>query len=254
VLGFGAPFRAQLGSPVAFAAAAMKRERGETGTRRLEGWGLAVAVALELGSGFGFVPGTSHTPMQTAAKPSRIVDRTFGCTPIRGAGGLRIFHVDAVPLGETDSFTRNPNQNESPGFIGMRTGPWVFGSELVAVRARSWLRFPPTPGPPGVYTRAGRCVPVRASLPLSPRGLPGPPVEWAEKASCTSRASVLVRVRAVLRSPASWRRANRSYDGARGNVAEAAIAVRSLTRRQAIAFAELGRAGETRLWMSPDCT
>jgi hypothetical protein len=186
---------------------------------------------------------------------ARIVDRTFRCTPVRAVGGHGSFDIDAVPVGETDSFTRNPRQGESPGFIGVRTGPWVLGSELVAVRARSWLRFPPSPSPPGVYARVGRCATVRVSVPLSPRGLPGPPVQWAEKASCTSRGRVLVRVRAVLQSAASWRRANRSYDGARRNVVEAALAIRIENGRRPIAFAELGPAGKTRLWTSSsDCT
>jgi hypothetical protein len=196
----------------------------------------------------------SATAASGTGAASRIVDRTFRCTPVRAAGGVRSFDVDAVPVGETDSFTRNPRQGESPGFIGVGTGPWVLGSELVAVRARSWLRFPPSPSPPGVYASVGRCVARRVSLPLSPRGLPGPPVPWAERSSCFSRGRVLVRVRAVLQAAASWRRANRSYDGARSNVVEAAIAIRSERRRQPLAFVELGPAGKTRLWVSSDCT
>jgi hypothetical protein len=182
---------------------------------------------------------------------SRIIDRTFRCTPVRAWGGLRMLEVDAVPLGATENdYQRRAYQDRSPGFIGVRTGPWNLGSELVAVRARLWVRFAPIHSPPGVYAHFRHCAAVRRSVSLSPRGLPGPPIDWSERASCLVRGRALVRIRAVLHSPASWRRANRSYDGARRNVVEAALAIRSERARSPIAFAELGPAGKTRLWIS----
>jgi hypothetical protein len=202
-------------------------------------------------------------PMRAGSRPiaagtragSRIIDRTFRCAGMRAEGGLRVVDVDAVPLDATETdYQRRAHQERSPGFIGVRTGPWNLGSELVAVRARLWVRFAPIHSPPGVYAHIRHCAPARASVPLSPKGLPGPPVPWSDKASCTSRGRVLVRVRAVLGSAASWRRANRSYDGVRRNVVEAALAIRSERTRRPVGFAELGPVGKTRLWFSSSCS
>jgi hypothetical protein len=64
---------------------------------------------------------------------------------------------------------------------------------------------------------------------------------------------VLVRVRAVLQSPTSWLPAVAPYAGARKDVLEATIAVRSERARRPIAFVQLGRAGTTKLWTSAGC-
>jgi hypothetical protein len=45
-----------------------------------------------------------------------------------------------------------------------------------------------------------------------------------------------------------------TYDGARRQVVEAAVAVRSERTGKPVAFVELGRAGKTRLWTSPGCS
>jgi hypothetical protein len=194
-------------------------------------------------------------PAAGAPAGTRIVDRTFRCTPERVGGGLRTFEVDAVPLGATENdYQRRAYQGRSPGFIGVRTGPFDPGSELVVIRARSWVRWAPTPSPPGVYAHARHCAPARGSVPLSPKGLPGPPVQYSDKAYCASRGRVLVRVRAVLHSRASWWRRNPPYDGARSNVVEAALAIRNERTRRPMAFAELGPAGKTRLWSSSNCS
>jgi hypothetical protein len=65
---------------------------------------------------------------------------------------------------------------------------------------------------------------------------------------------VLVRLRAVLEAPTLWGRAARPYFGARRNVVEATIAIRSERNRRPIALLKLDRAGETRLWVSPTCS
>jgi hypothetical protein len=186
----------------------------------------------------------------TAAAPARIIDRTFRCTPLKLADGLRDLRLDAVPLGTSEP---RHDQKPSPGYIGVRTGGSDLGSELVAVRARSWQRFRTTRSPHGVYVHRGRCRPARVSLALTPRRLPRPPVQWLKEASCPIRGRILVRVRAVLQSPALWQGADGSYIGARRNVVEAALGVRSERTRRPIALIRLDFRGKTKFWAAPDC-
>lgn len=75
-----------------------------------------------------------------------------------------------------------------------------------------------------------------------------------KETNCPIRGRILVRVRAVLQSPALWQGADRSYVGVRRNVVEAKIAVKSERTRKPISLIQLDRAGETRLWLSSDCT
>jgi hypothetical protein len=183
---------------------------------------------------------------------SRIIDRTFRCTPVAltGGGGLRELTLTVEPRGSNVIIgARSPQ--DSPGAIGVSTGGHSPTSDLVAVRAGSWQRFARRNLPAGVYARAGRCASARESLPISPAGLPGPPIQWRTNDSCGVRGRILVRVRAVLRSPGSWRRADATYFGARRNVAEAALAIRSERTRKPVAFLELGASGKTRAWISP---
>jgi hypothetical protein len=210
------------------------------------------------------VPGTDHVeeralPIRPAGasgaavsgQATRIVDRTFRCTPFALGDGLRGLELVARPLGSKEF----QNPNSSPGFLGVSSGGFSATSDLVSVRADAWQRFRNRPRvPEGVYVHAARCSASRASVRLSPAGLPGPPVQWSEDRECPLSGRILVRVRAVLQSPATWQRIDRTYAGARQTVIEAAVAVRSESARKAIGFAELGRAGKTRLWVSSGCT
>lgn len=185
-----------------------------------------------------------------AESQSRIVDRTFRCTPFSIGDGLRSLEVVARPLGSKEF----QNPISSPGLLGVSSGGFSATSDLVSVRADAWQRFRNSPRiPEGVHVHAVRCSGARASIRLSPTGLSAPPVQWSEDKDCPTRGRVLVRVRAVLRSPAPWQRIDRTYVGARQDVIEAAVAVRNESTRKSIAFMELGRAGKTRLWVSSAC-
>jgi hypothetical protein len=183
--------------------------------------------------------------------PSRIVDRTFRCTPLPLAGGFRDLDVATAPRG--GSLPRGTVRAVSSGYIGIGSGPDDFVADLVAVRARLQERALQRPLAPGVHARVRRCAGVRASVPLSPRGLPGPPVGYTTDGQCAVRGRVLVRVRATLQSPAFWRPVDRLFVGVRRNVIEAMVAVRSERTRRPIAFMVLGRSGTTRLWTSGAC-
>jgi hypothetical protein len=182
-----------------------------------------------------------------------VIDRTFRCTLAPLYGGLRELDVTAKPNGSLGSGGRS--DDVSPGYVSVGSGPasGVF-DDLVFARTRFEERASGNPFPPGVYVDVRRCIAARVSLSLSAKGLPGPPVRFGTDADCEIRGRVLVRVRATLEAPTSWRAADRPYFGARRNVVEATIAVRSERTRRAIGLLTLDRAGETRLWASSECT
>jgi hypothetical protein len=189
---------------------------------------------------------------------SRLVDRTFGCIPLAVQGVLRATEVNAAPIGAVEAYNPynepyDPSHELSPGFIGVASGGWEPGSEFVSIRAHGWRRFGSAYSPEGVYASSRRCAASRASIPLSATGLPGPPSHWAEQATCLGRGRVLIRVRAILQSSASWQPQTDSSAGARSNVVEAAVAVRSERTGKPIAYLELDRHGKTKLWYSASC-
>jgi hypothetical protein len=187
-----------------------------------------------------------------AATPTRIVDRTFVCTPYALYGGTR--DLDVVTSPRNGPLLVGTVRAVSVGYIGVSSGAGVPSSDLVIVRARTQERFQQQPQAPGVYANAGRCSRVRTTVRLSPRGLPGPPVRFGTNGECAVRGRVLVRVRAVLQSPTSWLPAVPPYVGARKDVLEATVAVRSERTRRPIALIQLGRSGTTKLWTSPGCS
>jgi hypothetical protein len=191
---------------------------------------------------------------QASSATSRIVDRTFRCTPsiLAGGGGLRDLDLVSRPRGAHE-FIGWQNPAPSPGYVGVGTGGHNPTAELVAVRADAWERFRNRRVPEGVYASAARCAPTRISVPLSSTGLTGPPVRWSEDTSCPISGRLLVRVRAVLQSTAAWQRIDGTYIGARRTVAEAKLAVRTERSRRPIALLELTKSGQTRLWTSSTC-
>jgi hypothetical protein len=185
---------------------------------------------------------------------SRIVDRTFRCTLAPLYGGLRELNIAANPRGSLGN--GGSSMDVSPGYIGLGSGPGTRAfDDLVFARSRLEERVvaPSAPWPPGVYADARRCTPARVSVPLSAKGLPGPPVKFGTDADCELRGRVLVRIRAVLEAPTSWRPADRPHVGARRNVVDAKIAVRSERTRRPIGLLELDRVGMTRLWAASHC-
>jgi hypothetical protein len=190
-----------------------------------------------------------------AESQSRIIDRTFRCTLAPLYGGLRELEVTTKPRGSLGNGGRS--DDISPGYIsvGSGQGSGVF-DDLIWARTRLEERgvAPGQPFAPGVYADVRRCRAARAVVPLSAKGLPGPPVRFDQDADCEVRGRVLVRLRAVLEAPTPWRRAKSPYFGARRNVLEAEIAVKRERTRRLVALLALDSGGETRLWVSDGCS
>jgi hypothetical protein len=221
-----------------------------SGTRTRPAFALASAAVVALALASLVRPnGGGGSSFEPAA---RVIDRAFLCTPTALSNGSRELTFDAVPVSATERFAQDP----SPGFIGVRSGGWGPAYDLLSIRAHRWQRFGRTTTSwQGVYANTARCASSRRSVPLSPKGLPGPPIQWQERERCVVPGRVLVRFRAALQSPALWRRISPSHVGARSNVVGAALALRSERTGNPIAYMELDRAGKTKLWYSPPaCT
>lgn len=183
-----------------------------------------------------------------AQSASRLVDRTFACMT-RSTGDLDLTaHPHTVypsVLGRADEVVS--------AFLEVSSGVDTFESALVAVRAR------PLQGigggrvqPAGVHAHAARCGPARTLVPLSRKGLAGPPVQWYKALDCPIAGRVLVHVRATLRGPGEWERAG-AYQGAHEPVTEAKVAVRAANTRKPIAYMELTGGKKTKMWYSGAC-
>lgn len=203
--------------------------------------GCAVLLALTAGT-------STAAPAQ-----SRTVDRTFVCTPIAfgGVGDLDIYVSPPADL----NFNR-----PTRAYLLVRTGGSRPDTNLVFVRDRSQVRYPgltnpeAVGGPGGVFAHRNRCVPVRTGVPLTPRGLPGPPDRFRTNRDCPVRGRVVVRVRATLRAPTDWRtREYSAYAGARQAIDEASLAVRSQRTGKPIAYMELDSRARTKFWYSSGC-
>jgi hypothetical protein len=199
----------------------------------------AVAAATHAGAG------AQLRPHDVSA--SRIVDRTFACSP-KAFGGVGDLDVNVNP-------PRDFGFYEQSAQLAVRTGGFNPDSNLVLVRTRAeeaaggWRS-----GPAGVYASSRRCAEVRAKPPLSSRGIGGAPTQWAKELDCRVRGRVVVRVRSVLQSPADWRRIDRFYAGARQPVLETRLAVRTQRGGKPIAYMEHDADGKVKLWYSPACS
>jgi hypothetical protein len=181
---------------------------------------------------------------------SRVIDRTFRCTPASGVASLV-----ASPRGTRELDGR---QFVSSGYVRLTSGISADPlADLVAVAHRGH-RNPTTHFPAAVYASLKRCSDVRSVVPLTSAGLPGPAVAFRKEAECVARQRMLVRVRAVLGAPARWGPLGGAfrgtYAGAGRRVVEANLVVRDARTRQPLAFATLSRSGRTQLWTSTRCS
>jgi hypothetical protein len=181
-----------------------------------------------------------------ARTSTTVLDQTLICATEQGD-----VDVMASPRGDLAFATA---RTESSGYLGVGSGQVNQLNGLVVVRARAEKSTVGSAhAPQGVYGRAGKCFLSRKTVPLKATGLPGPPVQWAKSYDCTVRGRLIVRVRAVLASGASWRRIDKFYFGARANVVSAELAIRSERTGKPLGFGTLSSAGKTRLWIAGSC-
>jgi hypothetical protein len=182
-------------------------------------------------------------PVPSAAQPAvqtAVVDRTFFCTRVSPS---------TVNVWASSPF----DPVYFKGYLAVTSGSDI-ERPLLYVRQRPIVggAFPTQPG---VFARVGSpgCFTSRRSVPLTSKGLPGPPVQWEQTLKCSIRGGVLVRVRAVVQSDGAWLPVNRLYRGARGTVTAASLAVRSARTGRPLAFVTIDRRSKLRVWSAPVC-
>lgn len=207
----------------------------------------AVTVLAALAAGAGAGASAPSREVESLLAPSRVVDRTFACTLYRLPGG-----IGDLDVAISTAYHDRTSGWRSPALIELASGVDTLDNNLVYVRANAGTAYGGRTLPPGPYANTTRCVAAKR-IPLSERGLPKPPVRWSTGTQCRVRGRALVRVRAVLRSPANWGMIQRPYAGARMDVLESAVAVRSERGRKPVIFGALTRSGGMRFYSSAAC-
>ena len=193
--------------------------------RRL-GAGFALAVVLALAA---VLPGTG-VGAQTRTAASRIIDGTVVC-PMTGVGfpdTLRFMDASAQPF--------DPASEASP----MTT---VFNGTGDTVTRVSVSTGPGT-SPAGELTLPTRCATTKLRVALSTKGLKRGAAEPRAWYRCDVPARVLIRVRAVFKSPTALSRDPRAPDAyvARGDISTGDLAAVTLRGRKPIFFGSVNGA------------
>jgi hypothetical protein len=181
---------------------------------------LGAASAVESGTAF---PSTS----QVTSK----VDRTFACltTRVVREGYPDSYVIQGIGVG---MYPPNPTVVGGVGISDQNTGALV-GVETGPQGGRS---------AGGIKVSTKQCTWRKGKrIPLLPAGLPAPPDRIERSYRCSTPRRILVRVRAVLSRPASWKSSKGVLSVLSPRVTEAQVAVRTSSGKP-VAFADIGSA------------
>ena len=188
---------------------------------------VAVALAVPLSAGAQSVVTTT------------VIDRTLVCSTVSDFG-KRLLRVGmAAP--------KSLATGDTPAVASLSTGSGGLIKALAGLAAGPG--FGRATG--SVYYSRRLCRATAKKVPLTARGLPGPPVLFDQSLKCNAGARVLVRVRAAIDRRVLWR-TTRDLLEARGNSSTAAVAVRTESGKP-LAYGTL-ESGKTRLWTAGRCS
>jgi len=178
---------------------------------------MAVAVALA----------TSSRAETAAPSVARVDDRTVVCATqiVAGVRKFSIYFQPWQPPSATQSQGSAALVNMTSGFRSTENLALVSASAGPRALAR-------------VRTHRHRCSRSKSQVPLSSRGLAGPPVRYQTSVDCTLPGRVLARARVVS-------------DGTR--VTRADVAVRMERSGNPIAYVRITESGSGAFWVSPRC-
>jgi hypothetical protein len=213
---------------------------------------LAVALGLVVGATvFGF-----HSSARAQSGPSRVFDRTLLCTTLVQAGIRELdVYASSVVRGQLDYQGEKALPSASLGTGGpVSSGPGqpsAGGVTLVSGRAG-----PAREDGGSYFGVAGRhCKTSTRRVPLSPRGLEGGQASplGSDRFECFPPRAILVRARAVFRSPTRLRIDRGSgFLSTSAPVREFAFAARTPSGKPLV-YADVSDTGKARLFVARGC-
>ena len=188
-------------------------------------------------------------PVSASTTVSKLVDRTVTCrTGVQG--GARVIYLRAQ-----SAFGERPKLEWLAQAMVSAVGQPVpskpnYRPTLAGMTA-GWPAPPPlTSG--GIGFHGGRCVATRGRVALSPRGLVGGAAsQLGDEYTCVVPRSMLVRIRAVFRTPVELK-LRRGYYSADGRITRGQIAVTTIAGKPLV-YAEVAESGTARLFTSKGC-
>jgi hypothetical protein len=183
-------------------------------------------VALAILGAVGLLVAVAGTAHGESSAPTRVDDRTVVCVT-QIVAGVRKFNASfspRIPPADTLPEGLAASASVSSGLFGSRDAALVSISGGPKAQARVSV------GP--------RCTRTRANVPLSTKGLPGPPVRFQSDVACALPGRILVRARVVSEG---------------GRVTRAELAVRMEKSVVPVAYALIDRDGDGVFYSSPRC-
>jgi hypothetical protein len=198
-------------------------------------------IGADLSGGGG--QATATTPTRAAA--ARIIDRTLLCSTLLQAGVRKIgFGGTAAARGQEDVAGRKQLAE-----VGLTSGSHNPAGLAGIVAGGS---VDPARGSDTFYINRRYCSPSRTRVPLSARGLVGGAASpFGEGYECFPPRRILVRARAIFRSPTSLRRRAESF-WTPTPVERGYVAARTLSGKPLV-FGEIAESGAARLFAAPRC-
>jgi hypothetical protein len=180
---------------------------------------------------------------------SRIIDRTFLCSIALPPPGYPDPGVRHGAIGVSSG----PIYELPPGSAGGKSGGGSGVRDKTGSGGIEILRGAEAERAGGVWVTRSVCTWARKlRIPLTPQGLPGPPIRFNKGFECTVPRRILVRVRALARRPVNWT-VSGEYLRVTSDLLESHLAVRTFPARKPLALAVIDQKGDSRLYASPRC-
>lgn len=200
------------------------------------------------------LPAPAATASKTAAAPAaNVVERTLSCTTGVHAGAHVVYIGSQTGFKNGDTFQNLAQANVTTAGSQIASQPNNYQPQLVAMTAGYPPKPPLTTG--GVGYDGKRCVPTKARVPFTKRGLSGGiATAFGDQTECFPPGKVLIHFRVAFTSTPTVKvnKKARFYQ-ALGRVKLGQMAVRSATGKP-IAYLDVVDAGTSRAFTAGSCS
>lgn len=190
-------------------------------------------------------PVSEQPAASSAPAASTPFDRTWSCAvPREYPGGPRVVRVHFRPRQELQQTTLGASAGVALSHGGFDSPTLVYANPGPLDHRR--------PNGALVVSRT-RCVESKRVVPLSSKGIPGPPVRFEQSVECRVAPRILVRFRTTLDRRPFWRREGDNRVATVRFGKAAFLVATDLPRPAPVAYGEVDAAGATKFWASPRC-